>query len=77
MEVFQRDSLLQGSRGILPQKMLYLVLRYMVTHIIDFLFMFFPKGLGAKESHDNDWIAQQADFNNLLSALQEHSGNAG
>ncbi|XP_028399677.1 PIN2/TERF1-interacting telomerase inhibitor 1-like [Dendronephthya gigantea] len=33
-------------------------------------------GLGAKESHDNDWLAQQEDFNNLLSALQKHGGNA-
>ncbi|XP_046859360.1 PIN2/TERF1-interacting telomerase inhibitor 1-like [Xenia sp. Carnegie-2017] len=32
-------------------------------------------GLGAKESHDNDWMAQQVDFNNLLSALQQHGGN--
>ena len=39
--------------------------------------MFFFLGLGAKESHDNDWIAQQADFNSLLSALQQHGGNAG
>ena len=42
-----------------------------------FLICFFSKGLGAKESHDNDWIAQQDDFNNLLSALQQHGGNAG
>ena len=83
-------ALLRGSGGILPQKILLSQFLYlgqkwkesatfscMVTRIIDFWFMFFPKGLGAKESHDNDWIAQQADFNNLLSALQEHSGNAG
>jgi len=34
-------------------------------------------GVGLKESHDDDWIAHQDDFNNLLSALNGNPAGGG
>lgn len=50
-----------------------------LNHVNRFIvvWIMFWLGLGAKETHDKDWIAHQEDFNNLLSALNQHGGNAG